>query len=312
MIIYMRIDCQQAKELLLQDEVIAVPTETVYGLAASLHSKKAIKKIFELKSRPRENPLIVHISQKEQISMLCGEFPPFFEELTQAFWPGPLTLVVPAKMSVPSIVRAGLPTVAIRMPDHPLILELMDDIGPIVAPSANLSGLPSSTMPDHVEQDFGKEFPILEGGVCIKGIESTILIFDGSVWRIGRLGSISLEDISRTLSYEPGFGEEKVPLCPGQLFKHYSPRAKLTLSQESYPGTPETVLGFKGRSYPKARQVVILGDLEKPETIMANLYDSLRQLDNRGIQEAWVDASFPRKGLLATIAERLEKAAGRT
>lgn len=308
----MRIDCQQAKELLLRDEVVAVPTETVYGLAASLHSEKAIEKIFELKSRPKENPLIVHISQKEQISQICGGLPPFFEELARAFWPGPLTLVAPAAMSVPSIARAGLPTAAVRMPDHPLTLKLIDAIGPIVAPSANLSGLPSSTTPDHVEQDFGKEFPILEGGTCTKGIESTILIFDGSVWRIGRQGSIPLEEFSRILPYHLCFDKRKNSSCPGQMFKHYSPRAKLTLSQESYSGTPETVVGFEGRHYPNARQVLILGEIEKPETVMANLYNILRQLDNAGIEEAWIDADFPRKGLLATIAERLEKASART
>jgi L-threonylcarbamoyladenylate synthase len=305
----MRIDCQKAKELLSLGQVVAVPTETVYGLAASLGSEKGIEKIFELKSRPPANPLIVHVSRKEHVEDLALELPPYFDELTRKFWPGALTLVAPAKPSIPEIARAGLPTIAMRMPNHPDAIEIIDHVGPIVAPSANLSGRPSSTTADHVEEDFGKDFPVLDGGLCRMGIESTILIFKEGKWHAGRLGSIPLEDLEAVLPYplEP-LGSGKNPSCPGQLYKHYSPNAALTMGIDSYGSFPEVILGFKGRSYGSAKKVFILGDLERPETIMANLYKVLRQVDIDGIKEAYVDDDFPKKGILATVAERLAKA----
>lgn len=304
----MIINLKKALKLISCGEVAALPTETVYGLAASLNAEEGIKKIFTLKSRPQGNPLIVHVSSMAQALSLVQELPPHFEELGAKFWPGALTLVAPAKESVSLLARAGLPTVAIRMPNHPLTLEIIRETGPIVAPSANLSGRPSSTSPKHVLEDFGDDFPVLDGGKCSIGIESTILIWNSCRWEIGRLGSIAPESIASCLPFEPALSKSNKTKCPGSLYRHYSPKAKLIYGQKPYRGDSPVVLGFEGRRYPQAEKIFILGDLKKPETVMNNLYKVLRKLDTEGIKEAWVDADFSPTGILSTLAERLEKA----
>lgn len=301
----MKIDLFEAKERLLKGDVVAIPTETVYGLAASIHQPHAIQKIFLLKGRPQDNPLIVHIASVNQALDLMLSIPEDFHELAERFWPGPLTLVVPAKIDrVPNVVRASLPTVALRFPSHPLAQELLKLTGPLVAPSANLSGRPSSTLPHHVEQDFGSSFPVLDGGASSSGLESTILI-EKNGWVMGRKGAIPQEELMDWLIEDSATVSSR-PLCPGQYYRHYSPLAKLTTSS-TYDGTPPVVLGFIERSYPGANEVIELGSLNHPEQIGASLYDKLRLLDRRNIPAAWVDLNFPKEGLLATIAERLYK-----
>lgn len=161
----MRISLQAAASALKSGQVVAVPTETVYGLAAALNSKIAVEDIFKLKSRPSDNPLIIHVNELDQIESLARALPEDFYLLASAFWPGPMTLVLPVNIdAVPSIARAGLPTAAFRIPRHPLALQLLALTGPLVMPSANISGSPSATSVEHVEADFGDNFPILEGG----------------------------------------------------------------------------------------------------------------------------------------------------
>jgi len=304
----MHIDLEQAIRLIRHHQLVAIRTETIYGLAASLSSVNAIKFIFTLKKRPLKNPLIVHIADKADAEPLIREKPPLFDELADRYWPGPLTLVVPASDLVPEIVRAGLPTVGLRVPRHPLTQKLLEQVGPLVAPSANLSGNPSSTSPTHVECDFGKDFPVIDGGSCEQGLESTILVYRDDQWQLGRLGSISCEELEALIGYPLQENHSEVPLCPGQHFRHYSPRARLVSSDSPYQGTPGVVLGFEEREYANASQIFSLGNLENPETISRNLYKTLRQLDAAGIEEAWVDLDFPGVDLLRTIKERLRKA----
>lgn len=306
----MKISFLQACALLQDKQVIAIPTETVYGLAAPLDSEEAIEKIFALKNRPAKNPLIIHVDSAEQVLDFAQELPPQFHELTEAFWPGPLTLVIPVRSGViSSRVTAGLPSAAFRMPAHHLTQQLLHHIGPLVAPSANLSGRPSPTTPEHVASDFGEDFPILDGGHCTQGMESTILYFIEDQWAIIRLGALPAEVFRPLLGYEPRIHQAdspQAPLCPGQLFRHYAPQAKLILSGDPLPGRP--IVGFAERAYPAGSPVLYLGP--SAEEAAYHLYDILRQIDARQFTEVWVDMNFPDHGLWLTIRERIKKAAG--
>lgn len=309
----MRITIDQAKQLLLGEEVVAVPTETVYGLAACLHCPDAIKKIYILKGRPSNNPLIIHVSSPEEIQPFITHTPPFFKELAEAFWPGPLTLILPIhEDKVPTILRAGLPTAGFRVPSHPLARELIKLSGPLVMPSANLSGRPSSTSFSHVEDDFGPHFPVLDGGFCNEGLESTILLFRESRWVLARLGALSADEFIPILGYRPvvecASPSQKQPLCPGQLYRHYAPKAKLTLGSQARYSNEECIIGFRDRSYPSCSHKMIWGTVERPFEVAENLYSVLRRLDRNNIITAWIDDEFPSGGLWETLKERLRRA----
>lgn len=309
----MRISVAQAVQALRQGQVMAIPTETVYGLAASLSQPQAIRHIFALKKRPPANPLIIHISSIEQAVQLARCLPPKFHELADAFWPGPLTLIVPVQTEyVDEAVRAGLETAGFRMPNHPLALEVLKQTGPLVMPSANLSGRPSATDPEHVETDFGAAFPVLDGGSCQRGVESTILYYQEPCWVVVRLGSLGPDAFKHVLGYAPAIkGKEEgsqQPLCPGQLFRHYAPQAKLLLGGKEQIESVPCILGFAERQYEGNKRVMILGSLKNPEEVAHNLYRLLRQLDQENIQTAWVDMDFPGYGIWLTIAERLKRA----
>lgn len=308
----MEITLDTAQKLLKTGEVVAVPTETVYGLAASLQSEAAIQKIFQLKGRPSDNPLIIHISEANQISSFAADIPDDFAALAKAFWPGPLALVIPViPDSVPSIVRANLPTAAFRIPNHPIALALIRQSGPIVMPSANLSGTPSSTCRKHVEADFGDDFPVLDGDFCSKGVESTILIYQDQRWQIIRQGAIPSQAFLSILGYAPEilYAEmDKKPVCPGQKYRHYAPKAKLHLTQHFFANNNEVIVGFSDRTYPNSARFISLGDSSNPEFAAKNLYYALRTLDEEGIESALVDVNFPREGLWNTLWERLQKA----
>lgn len=308
----MRISKETALKLLQDGNVVGIPTETVYGLGASLFHLKAIKKVFELKGRPLNNPLIVHIASLEDLTNFKPEYPPGFHSLARAFWPGPLTIVLPIdQTTIPNEVRANLSTIAVRMPNHEAALELIKQSGPLVMPSANLSGRPSATKPEHVEMDFGSDFPVLDGGECRKGLESTILHYTGEAFEIIRQGALPCAAFEKVLGYQPQIAivkNENKPICPGQLYRHYAPKAKLYLRHSFENDCRGIILGFKGRSYPPQCKVICLGDLNIPESIAEKLYDSLREIDIIGIESAFVDMDFPSTGLLSTIKERLQKA----
>ena len=313
----MRISLEQASYELKEGRVVAVPTETVYGLAASLSHPQAIQRIFDLKNRPPNNPLIIHISTANQIDTYASELPPHFDTLARSFWPGPMTLIIPIQPDlIHESVRANLKTAGFRIPQHSLAKKLIDLTGPLVMPSANLSGRPSSTSPEHVESDFGVEFPVLDGGTCRKGLESTILGWIDDKWVIFRSGALSPVEFESVLGYEPIIMTHikgKDPVCPGQLFRHYSPRAKLLLSDAMHIDAAQIenascILGFKERSYPHNKLIFILGSLNNAEEVAHNLYHVLRQLDEENMPSAWVDMNFPSDGLWITIAERLNRA----
>lgn len=294
-------------------EVVAIPTETVYGLAAPLASPQAIERVFELKKRPANNPLIIHIADRSHLTVFARELPPGTQALIDRFWPGPLTLVLPAVPStVPEGARAGLPTAAFRMPDHEVTLEILRQVGPLVAPSANPSGSPSATSPRHVEEDFGDVVPVVDGGVCPAGVESTIVLFCDGLWKIGRLGALTAEQLATVLGYAPEVVSAKVkeqPLCPGSLYRHYAPEAKLVLGSEEYSGAIPLVVGFSDRNYPGAERVLAMGKSTDPDEVLHHLYETLRLLDRIGATQAWVDIDVPHTGLWATYLERIRRAA---
>jgi L-threonylcarbamoyladenylate synthase len=305
----MRISVEKTVALLRHDEVVAVPTETVYGLAASLYSEQAVDKIYALKGRPQHNPLIIHVKDSQECLPFLLALPASFNLLTSLFWPGPLTLVLPVKEeSIPAPVRSSLPRAAFRAPSHPLLHEVLQSISPLVAPSANISGKPSATHPSHIERDFGEHFPILDGGISHHGLESTILIYNEERWHIGRYGALPKEQLEKVLGYSLEALASNTPLCPGQLFRHYAPSTKLILSTS--PHGPY-VVGFEDRSYPNLKKLFSLGSSCAPEQAAGCLYNTLRQLDLENILEAMCDISMPENGLWLTILERLNRAASR-
>lgn len=319
----MRISASQAAARLKFGEVVAIPTETVYGLAASLNHPAAIEAIFALKGRPSNNPLIVHLPAPsstgehpmEALSSYLAQPVDGLETLVKRFWPGPLTLVLPVKTErIIPLVRANLPTSAFRMPLHSTALHILAQTGPLVAPSANRSGLPSSTCVEHVEEDFGPLFPVVDGGCCEGGVESTILILHAAKWHVGRLGAIAPETFAPLLGYVPEWGALEGTngqvCCPGQLYRHYAPRAKLILGETDYRESDEAVvLGFSDRTYVGARRLFFLSSSNDPISALNRLYHTLRLLDQEKIPSAWVDLRIPNINLWRTLRERLIRAA---
>lgn len=310
----MHVSIDQATLLLKSGHVVAVPTETVYGLAAALDQPTAISNIFALKKRPANNPLIIHLADIDQLYAYVDSLPPQFAALAAAFWPGPLTMVMPvAADKVPEKVRGGLPTAAFRVPANPLTRQLLAQAGPLVMPSANLSGTPSATLAAHVEHDFGHNFPVIDGGECSSGVESTIIIFKEGVWKIIRLGALAPEAFAPILGYQPAVvahTKGAAPLCPGQLYRHYAPRARLVMATRFPADIPNAVvIGFSDRHYPANCRVIPLGASTAPEEAAHHLYAVLRQIDAEGLDTAYIDIDFPVDGLWRTLRERISKAA---
>lgn len=311
----MRVTIAEAVSLLANSSPVAIPTETVWGLAARADDEEGIRRIFTLKNRPPSNPLIVHVDSKTSLEAYVNGLPDEALPLIDAFWPGGLTLVLPVKEGVlPKIARAGLPTAAFRMPDHETALTLIQQTGPLVAPSANKSGRPSATIPEHIEEDFGMDLPILNTPIpCRHGIESTILIWKASKWHLGRFGAISPCSIESIIGYLPLYHAEDRPLCPGQMFRHYAPQARLTLKttwEQEEAATFDAVLGFSDRSYLKAKAVLHLGPSTNPEPCMYRLYDLLRRLDQHKFSSVLVDIDVPPSPLWLALLDRLKKASG--
>lgn len=317
----MRITVGEAIKVLKSGAIVALPTETVYGLAASVGHPEAIAAIFSRKGRPSSNPLIVHVAEISQAEELIAQWPPLARELMEAFWPGPLTLLVPAKEgAVPVAVTAGLPTVALRAPMQEQTREILRAVGPIVMPSANLSGMPSATTAAHVEADFGADFPVVDGGSSPLGLESTIVAYIEGRWRLARRGALCSEALEELLLYHldelayvgGGSAVQDKPLCPGQLLRHYAPQAILLLRQDFSDDSLEgVILGFSDRRYPPRCKIIPLGRSKNPDEVAAALYGALRRLDLEGHAAAFVDITFPATGLWTTISERLQRAAKR-
>ncbi len=246
----------QAGEILRSGGVVAIPTETVYGLAASALDEGAVARIFAAKGRPSDNPLIVHISALSQLPLLWAEVPERALVLARAFWPGPLTMVLPKTAAVPGCVSAGLDTVGVRMPEHPLALRCIEAAGvPLAAPSANASGRPSPTTAADVLQDMdGKIDAVLEGGACRVGVESTVVDLTGERPRILRPGAVTLEmieaalgqtEVDEAVTRAVSAGER--PRAPGMKYRHYAPRAPVTV----FDGAPaRTAAHIRARLQP--------------------------------------------------------------
>jgi len=225
---------QRSAELLRNGEVVAIPTETVYGLACRIDRPAAIARVYDLKGRPADNPLIVHVASVDQARELTDVADhPVLERLAEVFWPGPLTLVLRRSSVVSDVVTAGLDTVAVRMPSHPVALEILRLAGcPLAAPSANVSGRPSPTRAEHVQQDFGDRVPVIDAGPCVLGLESTVVRVVGTECLILRQGAISrqlLQEVLPDLVVRDADDGDQAHRSPGTRYRHYAPNAEVVL-----------------------------------------------------------------------------------
>ena len=303
---------------LQNEDIIGLPTETVYGLAGNMYSEKAIKKIFETKKRPFYNPLIVHIKNIDYLDVVAQNIPAKAILLAQHFWPGPLTLLLDKRADVPNIVTADKPTVAVRIPNHPMALALLQQLNfPLAAPSANpFTGI-SSTTAQHVKEYFDKELDIiLDGGECKKGIESTIVGFTGDDVIIYRLGTITETDLEKIVGEVSIYiGQDDKPIAPGMLLKHYSPKTKTVLLEN------DVNLQLNNLAIKKIGALVfnkkidderiveqeILSKASNLEKAAKNLYAALHRLDKSDLAIILIEL-LPNEGLGKSINDRLRKA----
>lgn len=310
-----------AARLIRDGELVAFPTETVYGLGANAYNTTAVGKIFQAKGRPADNPLIVHISDREMLEPLIRFMPPCAEQLIAAFWPGPLTLVFPKSEDVPAIVTAGLDTVAIRMPSHPVAHAFIYRAGvPIAAPSANLSGKPSPTrIKDVVEDMDGRIACIIDGGDCDVGLESTVIDLSAQTPVILRPGGVSKEELERVIGpLKVHEGTTEKPASPGMKYRHYAPDAQVILVQE--PERFQSVIDAEKKAG-KRVGALVLGDRHvRADLVMRlgatieeagkTLFALLREMDRQGADIIIVE-SMPETGRGRAVMNRLKKAAGK-
>ena len=307
---------EQAAERIRRGEVVAFPTETVYGLGADARNPDAVKKIFKLKGRPPDNPLIVHISDYSQVKEFAADLPDVSHVLMKKCWPGPLTLVFKKKPEALDALTGGLNTVALRIPDHPVALDLIRQTGPIAAPSANLSGRPSPTRAAHVRRDFGSGFPVLEGGGSDVGIESTVLDVSKepfTVLRPGKYTFSELADISGVeITAEPLHRD--IPLSPGVKYTHYKPEASVDwIRFEEIPEKPDpekTMLITHTRRPPGfIHHSHFEGNFEE---LARQLYDLFRIADSLNLQHIAIERLPPVQAhqMIAALKNRIEKAIG--
>jgi L-threonylcarbamoyladenylate synthase len=308
----MQVSLSQAIDLLKQGEVVAIPTETVYGLAADARNENALREIYRIKQRPASNPLIVHIASSEQVLDWAADFPSLAQRLAQTFWPGPLTLVLPARSDVSIIVRAGEPTVALRVPNHPLAQQVLQQSGlGLAAPSANRYTQLSPTIAKHVEDSLGQQLPVLDGGACKVGIESTIIAVESDQWQLLRLGMITEAEIASVAGKPALKGGRHTPKAPGQHLLHYSPTTPMKLFSNR-----EELLAF-AETEPNCA-AILLGDgvvyncktfnLPNEAVRMAEkLYDTLHQMDALGVSLLLIEAP-PNTAEWLAIHDRLSRA----
>lgn len=313
-------ELQQAVRLLEQGQVIGLPTETVYGLAADALNPTALALIFSIKGRPSHHPLILHLADASWLPHYTHSLPPSALLLANAFWPGPLTLLVPKSDQVPDAVTGGRPTVAVRVPAHPLARQVIQNLGrPVAAPSANRFGSVSPTSKQHVLDDLGNDVPlVLDGGPCSIGVESTIVDCTSDSPRLVRPGSVSRADLERVLGVAVPDQDGSVQ-APGTLASHYAPRAPVLLvSQEELTkqlGSEAQNLGLLlgvitqapfDQTVPAHVRLIVL-----PEDLPAaaqRLYASLRQLDEQGCTRI-LSTLPPEEGVGLAMADRLRRAA---
>lgn len=317
----------KAAELLKNGEVVGIPTETVYGLAANAFNEKAVKKIFIAKGRPSDNPLIVHISSLDMLDTLVKEIPELAKKCAEKFWPGPLTMIMPKADRIPKITSGGLDTVGIRMPSHKTARAIIEKCGlPLAAPSANLSGSPSPTTAQHVFDDMNGRVPcIVDGGFSAVGIESTVIAFENDSIRLLRPGFVSVEDlkeITENVLIDDGvlhmLEKDAVAASPGMKYKHYSPDADVILIDSDTEKFRDYVAvnsdsetwcmtftdnDLEGMDIP----FISYGSTDTEQAHM--LFDVLRELDNKGAKKVY--ARCPRKtGVGLAVYNRVLRSAG--
>ena len=307
----------EAAERLSAGQLVAIPTETVYGLAANGLDDQAVALIFEAKNRPFFDPLILHVGSTEQAKTLCQVWPDEADKLSRAFWPGPLTLVLPKSDRVPNIVSSDLPTVGIRMPLHALTLELLNRLEfPLAAPSANPFGYVSPTTADHVLDQLGDSIEaVLDGGPCEVGIESTIVKWDETGLHLLRLGAITQEQIEAVVG--PISASESVSQhvqAPGQLEQHYSPHCGITLFEPGdsvpHPNDQQAVVYFQKLEQGMPQHGYFLSKNGRLSEAAASVFSVLRNLDKWGYTHAFIELA-PKQGLGLAINDRLKRAAAK-
>jgi L-threonylcarbamoyladenylate synthase len=320
-----------AARALAAGKLVAFPTETVYGLGANALDPDAVARIFAAKGRPSDNPLIVHISSIEQIEPLVARISPKARALMESFWPGPLTVICEKSALVPDIVTAGLPTVAVRMPDNRIALKLIELSGvPVAGPSANISGRPSPTDAAHTIQDLeGRVDYIIDGGKCGVGIESTVIDMTVDPPAVLRPGGITYEMIAGRIgevAAERSGGTETAgaPKSPGMKYRHYSPKAVMTIVEGDVDRVAARinelvaenaslktgVLASNETLHRYDADIVLCpGSNKNPESVAAGIYDCLRKFDDLGVEVIFSEA-FSEQGIGHATMNRLKKAAG--
>ncbi len=320
---------QTAAQLLRQGQLVALPTETVYGLGANGLSPEAVEKIFAAKGRPQDNPLILHVACAQDMEKFCREIPQAAYTLAERFWPGPLTMVLPARDVVPRQTTAGLSTVAVRCPDCAITREIIALAGvPVAAPSANLSGKPSTTTAQHVLHDHEGKIPaVVDGGPCRVGVESTIIDLTEQPPRLLRPGGITLEQLRQVLgevtvdkAVTASISADAVVKAPGMKYRHYAPQCQVLIVS----GSPEKAAAYIHRHFAPGDRVLCFreelalygdcaplayGSIEDLNTLSAGLFAALRELDTPQVKRVF--ARCPEgEGLAMAVGNRLKKAAG--
>lgn len=308
-------DLARAALLLSDGEVVAIPTETVYGLAANAFDPDAVLRIFQVKQRPAFDPLIVHVHGRAQVGQVVSDVPAEAEALMDRFWPGPLTLVLPKSRRVPDIVTSGLGTVGVRMPAHPMTLGLLRSLDfPLAAPSANPFGYVSPTTARHVADQLGEKIPyILDGGPCTVGVESTIIGWEEGMPVLYRPGGLAVEAIEKVIGTVRPQVKHVLPAAPGMIESHYAPRKPLVVGDvegllKEHADLRIGVIAFHAR-YDVARCEVLspAGDINEAAR---NLFGAIRTLD-KGDVGMIVAEVFPDEGLGRAVNDRLRRAAAR-
>lgn len=312
-------DIRNARLLLEEDDLVAIPTETVYGLAANALSPLAVAKVFEAKQRPHFDPLIIHTDTLDKVRQYVTDIPLVLLKLAQQYWPGPLTLLLPKQAIVPDLVTSGLDQVAVRIPNHPLTLELLAELDfPLAAPSANPFGYISPTTAEHVYKQLGEKVDyILDGGPCAVGLESTIVGVENGVTCIYRLGGLSVNDIEAVAGkVELRINQSSDPKAPGQLKSHYAPRKPLVLGDlraldQQHADDKTGIICFGGFETINGQALVKNLSAKKDyKEAAANLFSALRDLDESDCGLIIAEL-LPAEYLGIAINDRLSRAATR-
>ncbi len=308
-------DIELAIQLLRSERLVAIPTETVYGLAANMYSESAVRQVFEVKQRPATNPLIVHVPNVDNLSEIVSEVFPEAITLLDTFSPGPITLLLPKSRYVSGLVTAGLPDVAIRIPDHKLTLDLLNKLEfPLVAPSANPYTYISPTSAEHVKTMLnGKISYVLDGGQCARGLESTIMGFPNGVPTLYRLGAISIEEIESVIGKIKIAKAEKV-IAPGMHIKHYSPKTRLIVSDDIeqdiaiYSNYKIGLITYNQYSefLPNESQIVLCEN-DDYKSAAKKLYAAMHAMDSKDY-DLIIASKFPDTGMGRAINDRLNRA----